>query len=162
MRITEITYEDIEDVLKIYGQGIAEGRATFETKLPSVEEWDARHLPFGRIKAIDEEGRMLGFIALSPTSSRCCYRGVADESIYIDRLARRQGIGMQLVKAVIEASEKNGIWTLQTGIFEINEASLALHEKCGFRKIGYRERVAQDINGVFRNVVLMERRSKNP
>ncbi len=160
MRILEITYEDIEDVLEIYRQGIEEGRATFETKLPSVEEWDARHLSFGRLKAVDGDGRMLGFIALSPTSSRCCYRGVVDESIYIDQKARRQGIGMQLVKAVIDASEKNGIWTLQTGIFEVNEASLALHEKCGFRTIGYRERVAQDINGVWRNVVLMERRSE--
>ena len=141
--INEITYEDIEDVLAIYHQGIMEGNATFQTELPSVEEWDKGHLPFGRLKATNEEGKMLGWIALTPTSNRCCFKGVADVSI-------------------VEVSESNGIWTLQSGIFDINKASLALHTKCGFRTIGYRERVAKDLHGAWRDVVLMEKRSQNP
>ena len=160
--INEITYEDIKDVLAIYHQGIMEGHATFQTELPSVEEWDKGHLPFGRVKATNEEGKMLGWIALTPTSNRCCYKGVADVSIYIDKDARKKGIGEKLIQAIIEVSESNGIWTLQSGIFDINKASLALHTKCGFRTIGYRERVAKDLHGVWRDVVLMEKRSQNP
>ena len=105
---------------------------------------------------------MLGWIALSPTSSRCVYRGVAEVSIYIAEGSRKKGVGERLIQSVIEESERNGIWTLQSGIFEINQASIALHSKCGFRKIGYRERVAKDCNGIWRNVVLMEKRSDNP
>lgn len=159
MEIVKITYEDIEDVLKIYNQGILTGCATFQTEVPSADEWDKGHLPFARLKAIDENHRMLGWIALSPTSSRCAYRGVAEVSVYVAQGERKQGIGEKLIQAVIEESEKNGIWTLQSGIFEINQASIALHTKCNFRKIGYRERVSRDCNGIWRNVVLMERRS---
>ena len=162
MEIKEITYEDIEDVLSIYHQGILTGCATFQTELPSVDEWDKGHLKIGRLKAVDENGKMLGWIALSPTSSRCVYRGVAEVSIYIAEGSRKKGVGERLIQSVIEESERNGIWTLQSGIFEINQASIALHSKCGFRKIGYRERVAKDCNGILLNVVLMERRSDNP
>ena len=162
MEIKEIRYEDIEDVLSIYNQGILTGCATFQTEVPSVDEWNKGHLPFARLKAVDESNRMLGWIALSPTSSRCVYRGVAEVSIYIAQGERKKGIGEQLIQAVTKESEKNGIWTLQSGIFEINQASIALHKKCGFRKMGYRERVAKDCNGVWRNVVLMEKRSDCP
>ena len=162
MEIKEIRYEDIEDVLSIYNQGILTGCATFQTEVPSVDEWNKGHLPFARLKAVDENNRMLGWIALSPTSSRCVYRGVAEVSVYIAQGERKKGIGEQLIQAVTKESEKNGIWTLQSGIFEINQASIALHKKCGFRKIGYRERVAKDCNGVWRNVVLMEKRSDCP
>lgn len=159
MKIDRITYEDIKDVLEIYDQGIKLGYATFQTEVPSIDEWDHSHLSIGRLKAMDENGRMLGFVALSPTSSRCVYKGVAEVSIYIAKEEQKKGIGEKLIQAVIEESEKNGIWTLQSGIIEINQASLALHQKCGFRTIGYRERVAKDCNGVWRNVVLVERRS---
>ena len=159
MQIERITYEDIEDVLEIYNQGIQTGYATFQTEIPSIEEWDHSHLSVGRLKAVDENGKLLGFIALSPTSSRCVYRGVAEVSVYIAKEHQKKGIGEILLQAVIETTEKNGIWTLQSGIIDINQASLALHHKCGFRTIGYRERVAKDCNGIWRNVVLVERRS---
>lgn len=162
MEIKEITYEDIEDVLEIYHQGILTGCATFQTEVPSVDEWDKAHLQIGRLKAIDDCGKMLGWIALSPTSSRCVYKGVAEVSIYIAENARKKGVGEKLIQAVVEETERNGIWTLQSGIFEINEASIALHKKCGFRKIGYRERVAKDCYGIWRNVILMEKRSESP
>lgn len=158
MKIIEITKQDMNDVLEIYRQGIETGCATFQTEVPSAEEWDQAHLSFGRLKAMDDDGQMLGFVALSPTSSRCVYRGVAEVSIYIAKEARGQGIGKKLLEAVIRESEANGIWTLQSAIIESNEPSIALHSACGFRTIGYRERVAKDVNGVWRNVVLVEKR----
>jgi len=162
MQIKKIVYKDIKEVLEIYYQGILTGMATFQTEVPSIDEWDRGHLEVGRLKAVDDRGKMLGWIALSPTSSRCVYKGVVEVSVYVAKEARGKGIGKKLIQAVIEESEKNGIWTLQSGIFEINHASIALHSKCGFRKIGYRERVAKDANGIWRNVILMERRSENP
>lgn len=162
MKIKELLYDDIQDALSIYEQGIAAGNATFQTEAPSVEEWDREHLPFGRLKAVNEEGKMLGWIALSPTSTRHAYRGVAEVSIYIDESARRIGVGEALIQAVIKESEENGIWTLQSCIIQINYASRALHEKCGFREMGYREKAAKDNYGVWQNTVYVERRSKDP
>ena len=112
-----------------------------------------------RLCAVDEKGQMLGWVALSPTSSRCAYRGVAEVSIYIAETARNKGVGERLLNAVISDSEENGIWTLQSGILEVNRPSRLLHKKCGFREIGYRERVAKDSQGKWQNTILMERRS---
>ena len=161
MEIKKIKHEDIEEVLRIYHQGILTGCATFQTEVPSADEWDKAHLQFGRLKAVDHTGRMLGWVALSPTSSRCVYKGVVELSIYVAEEARRTGVGEELIQAVIKESERNGIWTLQSAILEINRASIALHKKCKFREIGYRERVAKDCDGIWRNVVLMEKRSQS-
>lgn len=142
----------------IYREGIATGLATFETETPSWERWDAAHRPDCRLVARDGD-RVLGWAALSPVSDRCVYAGVAENSIYIAAAARGQGIGKVLLRALIEASEAAGIWTLQTGIFPENAASLALHRSCGFRIVGIRERIGQ-LHGVWKDVVFLERRSR--
>lgn len=148
---------DWEQVREIYLEGIATGLATFETEAPPWERWDAAHHPFARLTARQAE-RMLGWVALAPVSSRAVYRGVADVSIYICASARGQGVGGALLRAVIAESERHGIWTLQSGIFATNTASLALHRACGFREVGYRERIGQ-LGGVWYDTILMERRS---
>lgn len=154
-----MTEKDWASVKVIYEQGIKSGIATFQTEVPSYEEWNAGHLSIGRLVAvIDEE--VVGWVALSPTSSRCVYKGVAELSIYIEEKAKQQGIATQLLKELIEVSEREGIWTLQSGIIEENKASIALHQKCGFRQIGYREKIARDQKGIWHNTVLMERRSQ--
>lgn len=158
--IREMTKEDLSRVMEIYAQGIETKIATFQTEVPSLEQWDQEHLQEGRLVAVDSNNIILGWVALTPTSSRCVYRGVAEVSVYIDQKARGKGIGVSLLNAVINESEKVGLWTLQSGIIEINEASIALHKKCGFRMVGFRERVAMDSDGMWRNTVLMERRSK--
>ena len=145
-------------VRAIYEQGIATGNATFETQAPGWEAWDRAHLTHSRLVAVDEAGTVLGWAALSPVSSRCVYGGVAELSIYIAADARGQGVGQQLLRALITDSEANGIWTLQAGTFEENTASIALHTQAGFRVIGHRERIGQH-HGVWRNTVQMERRS---
>lgn len=142
----------------IYREGITTGLATFETETPSWERWDAAHRPDCRLVARDGD-RVLGWAALSPVSDRCVYAGVAENSIYIAAAARGQGIGKVLLRALIEASEAAGIWTLQTGIFPENAASLALHRSCGFRIVGIRERIGQ-LHGVWKDVVFLERRSR--
>lgn len=152
--------DDYESVKDIFMQAIKSKIVTFHTGAPSYEEWDQSHLKDCRYVAVDENNSVLGWIALSPTSSRYVYRGVLDISIYIDCAHRGKHIGTQLLGKVIYESEKLGIWTLQSGIFEINEASIALHKKCGFRIIGVRERVGQDMDGNWQNTVIMERRSK--
>ena len=147
-------------VRAIYEQGIATGNATFETQAPEWEAWDRAHLTHSRLVAVDEAGTVLGWAALSPVSSRCVYGGVAELSIYIAAAARGQGVGQQLLRALITDSEANGIWTLQAGTFEENTASIGLHTQAGFRVIGHRERIGQH-HGVWRNTVQMERRSSS-
>ncbi len=142
---------------EIYTEGIATGMATFETSVPSWEDWDKAHMDIGRIVAL-ENGVVLGWAALSPVSSRCVYGGVAEVSVYVAAEARGKGVGKYLLNQLIQISEENGLWTLQSGIMKANVASIALHEKCGFRTIGYRERVGQ-LNGQWKDNVLMERRS---
>jgi L-amino acid N-acyltransferase YncA len=149
---------DWEAVRAIYREGIATGNATFETDVPDWEAWDRNHLRACRLVA-KVDGRVVGWAALTPYSSRRAYAGVAGLSIYVSASARGQGIGRALLGALIEASEQAGLWTLQAGIFPENAASLALHRACGFREVGRRERIGR-LNGVWRDVVLMERRSK--
>lgn len=150
--------EDWPAVRAIYLEGIATKNATFETDAPEWEKWDSSHLKACRLVA-RLNGQVVGWAALSPVSSRCVYAGVAEESIYISEVARGQGVGKKLLSALVDASERAGIWTLQTGIFPENEISIRLHERCGFRVLGVREKIGQ-MDGVWRDVVLMERRSQ--
>lgn len=158
MIVIEISEENFPEVARIYGEGLATGTATFETTIPSWEKWDSGHLSFGRILVV-EENQYLGWAALSPVSSRCVYGGVAEVSIYVSESARGKGVGEFLLRNLIEISEANNIWTLQSGIFRDNVASHKLHMKCGFREIGYKERVGQ-LKGIWKDNVLLERRSK--
>jgi L-amino acid N-acyltransferase YncA len=154
--------EDWPAVRAIYLEGIATGNATFEQNAPEWEKWDAGHLLGTRIVARsggDEvDGEVLGWAALSPVSGRCVYAGVAEISVYVAERARGRGAGRLLMTRLIADSEAAGIWTLQAGIFPENVASIALHERAGFRILGRRERLGQ-MNGRWRDVVLMERRS---
>lgn len=147
-----------EQVAAIYREGIATGQATFETGVPSWEQWERAHLPVARL--IARQGDVfVGWAALSPVSQRQVYAGVAEVSVYVASTSRGCGIGRKLLAALIEESERNGIWTLQAGIFPENTASLALHHHAGFREVGRRERIGK-MNGVWRDTVLLERRSK--
>ena len=150
---------DAAGVLEIYGAGIATGDATFQTEVPSWAEWDAAHLPRPRLVARDAAGTVLGWCALLPISPRPVYAGVCEESVYVAPAARGRGVGRALLEAMVRESEAAGIWTLQTGIFPENAASLALHEACGFRVLGVRERIGRHM-GRWRDVVFMERRSR--
>ena len=145
-------------VKKIYELGIATGFATFETTAPTWETWNRDHLPHSRL-VCEIDGKIAGWVALSPVSGRCVYQGVAESSIYIDPDFQGMGVGFVLLNHIIKESEANGIWILQAGIFENNKASIRLHEKSGFRKVGYREHIGQ-LKGVWKNVVLFEKRSK--
>lgn len=156
--IEPMRLEDWPAVRAIYSEGIATGNATFEQTAPEWEKWDASHLPDARIVARSGAGDVLGWAALSGVSSRCVYAGVAEVSLYIAERARGRGLGRQLMARLIAESEAQGIWTLQAGIFPENAASIALHERAGFRIVGRRERLGQ-MNGRWRDVVLMERRS---
>jgi phosphinothricin acetyltransferase len=157
--IDEMTFTDWGQVSRIYLEGIQTGKATFQTTAPSWEDWNKGHLNFCRL-VVRNDAEVLGWVALSPTSSRCVYRGVAEVSIYIGQKFRGQGIGKILLEKVVSLSEENGLWTLQSGIIRENISSIILHKKCGFREIGIREKVAKMGNGDWHDVVLMERRSK--
>jgi phosphinothricin acetyltransferase len=157
-QIVNMRAEDWPAVEKIYRQGIATEDATFETECPDWENWNAKHHVHSRLVARHEQ-RVLGWAALSPVSTRRVYAGVAEVSIYIAEAARGKGVGKGLLSALIEHSEQNGIWTLQAGIFPENAASIALHKSCGFREVGRRERIGQ-LKGIWRDVILLERRSR--
>jgi L-amino acid N-acyltransferase YncA len=158
MEVRDLRREDWPEVARIYEEGIATGNATFETEVPSWEEWDAAHLAEHRFVA-DRDGRVVGWIALVPASPRECYLGVAEVSVYVTAEARGQGVGARLLAALVESSERGGIWTLQTGVFPENEPSLALLRQFGFRTVGTRERIGR-LHGVWRDTVLVERRSE--
>ena len=149
---------DWPEVARIFGEGIATGNATFETEVPSREAWDAGHLSEHRLVA-ERDGRVIGWIALAPVSSRECYAGIAEVSAYVAADARGEGVGGELLAAVVESSERAGIWTLETGVFPENETSLRLLRRFGFRAVGTRERIGR-LHGVWRDVVLLERRSE--
>ena len=156
-QIREMRPEDWTAVAAIYKDGIDTNLATFQNDIPTYNEWDAANLPFCRLVA-EREGEVLGWAALSPVSSRCVYAGVAEVSVYTSSSTKRIGVGSALINALLKQAEQNGIWTLQSGIMENNTASIRLNEKCGFRMVGYRERIGKDRFGTWRNTVLMERR----
>ena len=151
--------EDWPSVSEIYRQGIETGKATFQSDVPAYDEWDAAHIRECRYVAVID-GEVVGWTALSKVSSRCVYGGVAEVSIYIAENYREEGIGRLLLQHLITESERADFWTLQSGIMEDNSASISLHEKCGFRQVGYREHIGRDIHGKWRSTVLMEKRSE--
>ncbi|MER5930990.1 N-acetyltransferase family protein [Streptomyces sp. NPDC002054] len=147
-----------EQVLAIYRLGMDEGNATFETTAPTWEAFDTAKLPEHRLVALDGGGRVLGWVAVVPVSDRCAYAGVVEHSVYVHPDARGRGVGLALLNALLASTEAAGIWTVQSGIFPENTASLALHERAGFRVIGTRERIGRH-QGTWRDVVLVEHRS---
>ena len=159
MVIREMTQSDWSDVARIYNEGIATGYATFETNVPQYGDWDNAHVRLCRLIA-EEDGSIQGWAALSPVSSRCVYGGVAEISIYIGENARGKGIGKVLLARLIEESERAGYWTLQSGIFPENKASIKLHERLGFRFLGKRESIGKTNDGIWKDNLLFERRSK--
>lgn len=159
MKIRAMQADDWEQVSEIYAQGIAGRNATFETSVPDWESWDEKHLDIGRLVAVDGDNNVLGWIVLSPISHREAYRGVTEDTIYIANSAQGQGVGSALMQALVDATESAGIWTIYAVTFQENKASIALHEKFGFRMLGYRDRVAK-LDGVWRSTVILERRSE--
>lgn len=172
MKTVTLLPEHWSAVRRIYEDGLATGNASFQTSAPSWEQWDKGHLPHSRLVALDDSAGVspvvagsagvspvVGWAALSPVSARPVYAGVAEVSIYIDQAYRGKGIGLALMAALIEESEANGIWTLQAGIFPENEASIQLHLRSGFRKIGFREKIGE-MGDRWRDTALLERRSQ--
>ena len=157
--IKNIEQEDWDTVSKIYHLGIETGNATFETEIPTWHKWNDVHLQSCRLAA-KIENNLVGWAALSSVSDRCVYGGVAEVSVYVDTNYNGIGIGTKLLQELILQSEKEGIWTLQSGIFPENKASLKLHKKLGFREIGFREKIGKMKNGVWRDNIILERRSK--
>ena len=153
---------DAPAVLAIYAEGLATGHASFQDRVPAWTEWDAGHLQCCRIVA-EHRGKVVGWAALSPVSSRCVHAGVGEVSIYLAGAAQGRRVGERLLGALIESSEHAGLWTLQAGIFPENAASVGLHRKLGFRVVGVRERLGRMIHGPlagqWRDVLLLERRS---
>ncbi len=156
--IAQMKKSDWPAVSQIYREGIETEMATFEQDIPEWKFWDQHHVKSCRLVAKKGE-KVVGWAALSAVSSRCVYGGVAEVSVYIAKEARGNRIGEQLLNRLIAESEEQGYWTLQSGIFPENVASIRLHEKLGFRKIGFRERIGQ-LNGVWKDNILMEKRSK--
>ena len=154
MEIRDLRPEDWPQVVRIYEEGIATGDATFEVAPPAWEHWDAAH---PSLRLVAENGEIVGFAALSPYSHRRCYRGVAEESVYVGAAARGRGVGRALLAALIARAEADSDWTLLAGVFPENEASLALHLAVGFRVVGVHERLGER-DGRFRDVVWLERK----
>jgi len=163
IRIRMLTEADWPTVEAIYREGIATGNATFEPEPPTWAQFDAGKLALGRLVAVDSDGAVLGWIAASATSTREVYRGVVEHSVYVAAGAGGRGIGRALVDAFIDEADRAGIWTIQSSIFPENTASLALHDRAGFRRVGTRERIALmgygPWRGTWRDTVLIERRS---
>ncbi|MFI8392993.1 GNAT family N-acetyltransferase [Streptomyces sp. NPDC085540] len=152
--------ERAEQVLGIYRSGIDEGNAIFETQAPDWAAFDKAKMPGHRFVALDQDGRVSGWVAASAVSDRCAYAGVVEHSVYVHPDARGRGVARALLDALIASTEAAGIWTIQSGIFPENTASLAVHARAGFRIVGTRERIGRH-HGVWRDVVLWERRSPN-
>jgi L-amino acid N-acyltransferase YncA len=156
VNVRDVRPDDWPAVRAIYEDGIRGGDATFETEAPSWEAWDAAHPELRLVGELDD--RVVGWAALSPASPRHCYRGVGEVSVYVAQEARRTGLGRALLERLVDRSEQAGYWTLTAGVFPENEASLRLHEACGFREVGVRERIGESRGG-WRDVILLERRS---
>jgi phosphinothricin acetyltransferase len=157
VEIRDLLPLDWQEVARIYEDGMRTGNATFEVRTPTWEEWDAAHSSIRLVATV--EGELAGWAALAPTSNRACYRGVAEDSVYVASWAQGQGVGRALLERLIERSEELGIWTLRAGIFPENKASVRLHLGCGFRLVGVHERLGE-LNGEWRDVLLLERRSE--
>jgi L-amino acid N-acyltransferase YncA len=155
--VEEMTAADWPAVAEIYRQGLDTGHASFETEVPAYEEWDRAHLERPRLVA-RLDGDVVGWAALSPVSDRCVYGGVAEDSVYVATGRTGRGIGRSLLSELVRRAEDEGIWTIQAGLFPENTASLALHERCGFRVVGRRERLGKH-RGAWRDVLLVELRS---
>jgi L-amino acid N-acyltransferase YncA len=155
MEIRTLDESDWPAMSSIYAEGIATGDATFESDVPTWERWNAAHPSLRLVAEID--GDVVGWAALSPYSPRHCYRGVAEESVYVGAAARGKGVGRALLSALIERADAEGYWTLLAGVFPENEASLALHAALGFRVVGVHEQLGER-DGVFRDVVWLERK----
>jgi L-amino acid N-acyltransferase YncA len=158
MELEPMRPEDWPAVRAIYEAGIATGDATFETTAPEWPAWDGAHLPDHRLVARDDAGQVVGWAALASVSDRCAYAGVVENSIYVAPDAHGRGVGRALLAAVVGSAEQAGIWTVQTGIFPENQPSVRLHEACGFRVVGVRERLGR-LDGRWRDVLLLECRS---
>lgn len=157
MKLTALTFSHWPEVKHIYEEGIKTGNATFQASAPTWEEWDSSHVKNSRIVAIDD-GKVLGWAALTPVSGRCVYAGVGEVSVYVSQSARGKGVGTALLKELIIQSEQNGFWTLTAGIFPENTASRKIHEQLGFKILGTRQRIGK-MNGIWRDTLLLERRS---
>ena len=155
--IAPLEAEHWPDVARIYAEGIATGNATFETDVPSWEQWDAKHLPAHRFVALHDD-QVVGWAAVGPTSDRCVYGGVVENSVYVAGASRGKRIGLALLEQLVRSTEEAGVWTIQTGIFPENEASVRLHERVGFEIVGRRKKLGK-LHGEWRDVFLMERRS---
>jgi L-amino acid N-acyltransferase YncA len=156
--VRPMTVADAPKVLEIYQAGLDAGDASFEVTAPTWAAFDAARLTAHRFVAVDSDGAVLGWVAVSPTSTREVYAGVVEHSVYVDPAAQGRGAGRLLLDALISSTEAAGIWTIQSGVFPENAASLALHQRTGFRVVGVRERVGRH-HGRWRDVVLLERRS---
>jgi L-amino acid N-acyltransferase YncA len=159
MKFRELTKGHWQVVKDIYEEGIATGNATFQSSAPTWDEWDNSHAKNSRIIALDDNGEILGWAALTPVSGRCVYAGVGEVSVYVSEKARGKGVGKALLGELIRQSEENGFWTLTAGIFPENEASLKIHKNVGFKVLGVREKIGK-MNGQWRDTVLLERRSR--
>jgi phosphinothricin acetyltransferase len=155
--IDDLRPEHWPEVARIYADGIATGEATFETEVPNWERWHGSHLAEHRFVAL-RDGEVVGWVAVSPVSDRCVYGGVVENSVYVSENARGLGVGRLLLERLIASTERAGVWTIQTGLFPENEASLRLHERVGFEVVGRRKRLGK-LHGVWRDVLLLERRS---
>jgi L-amino acid N-acyltransferase YncA len=157
MEIRAMTRGDWQAVEAIYAEGIATRQATFEAATPTWADFDTGRLPGHRLVAIDGD-RVVGWAAVSPTSARECYAGVVEHSVYVSSDARGRGVGRALMEALVASTDEAGIWTIQTSVFPENDASVALHERVGFRVVGRRERIAR-LDGQWRDTLLLERRA---
>jgi len=158
LTVRPMTGDDADRVLAIYQASLDGGDASFETTAPTWAAFDAGRLPDHRFVAVDRDGQVIGWVAVSPTSTRAVYAGVVEHSVYTDPAAQGRGAGRLLLDALIASTEAAGIWTIQSGVFPENTASLTLHQRAGFRVVGLRERVGRH-HGRWRDVVLLERRS---
>ena len=158
--IRKFTPEDWAAVAEIYTDGITKGKATFADTCPTFEQWDTSHLPNARFVSVDERDVVVGFSTLSATSARVPYKGVCEVSVYVAPSAQQQSIGFSLLQTLVDYAEQNGIWSLQCSLSPFNYASIAIHEKCGFRKVSIREKIAKDIFGQWQDTMWLERRSK--
>lgn len=157
--IRPMRVSDAQKVIEIFEEGIAGGNATFDQKAPSVEEWEQKYVKSCRWVLENENNEIVGWAALQPVSNRECFRGVAEVSIYLTNSVQGKGLGKMLLKKLIVDSEEHEFWTLQAGIFPENEASIAVHLKLGFRKVGTREKIGK-MHGVWRDIIFLERRSE--